>query len=156
MQRLSFHRQNVWLTGWLLGLGLVPALGTSAEANKMPVKVVFSEVTPLEGKIFCNLFTQPEGFPGDPDKAIDTITVPADKAEKTCDFGSVDPGTYAIGAMHDANGNGEMDTNLIGIPQEGWVVSRNASPGMFGPPSFEDARFEVKDQPITFNLQFRY
>lgn len=27
-------------------------------------------------------------------------------------------GSYAIGCVHDENGNGKLDTNLLGIPRE--------------------------------------
>lgn len=31
---------------------------------------------------------------------------------------------YAIGIFHDENGNGELDTNLLGLPTEPWAFSR--------------------------------
>jgi uncharacterized protein (DUF2141 family) len=52
------------------------------------------------------------------------------------------PGTWAARVLHDVNGNNEMDSNMIGIPKEPWGMSNNAR-GNFGPPKFEDARFEL-------------
>ena len=51
-------------------------------------------------------------------------------------------GTYAIGLFVDANG--VMDRNLFKIPKEQYGFSNNAR-GTFGPPSFEDAPFYLKD-----------
>lgn len=53
------------------------------------------------------------------------------------------PGTYALRVMHDVNGNGELDTNFVGIPNEPWAFSNNAT-GNFGPPTWEDVKFTVE------------
>jgi uncharacterized protein (DUF2141 family) len=52
------------------------------------------------------------------------------------------PGKYAVRYFHDENLNGEMDTNFMGIPTEGYGFSNNAK-GSFGPPPFEKWLFEV-------------
>lgn len=52
-------------------------------------------------------------------------------------------GSYAVRLFHDANNNGELDSNMVGLPTEGYGFSNNA--GRFGPPSFEDAAFSLED-----------
>ena len=52
------------------------------------------------------------------------------------------PGRYALSAFHDENDNGELDTNLLGIPSEGYGFGNDAS-AAFGPPSFEAAAVDV-------------
>ena len=47
--------------------------------------------------------------------------------------------------MHDENGNGELDANFVGIPREPWAFSNNAR-GNFGPPTWEDTKFELNGQ----------
>ena len=47
-------------------------------------------------------------------------------------------GRYAVNAFHDENDNGELDTNLVGIPSEGYGFANDPST-TFGPPDFEDA-----------------
>ena len=37
------------------------------------------------------------------------------------------PGRYALSAFHDENDNGELDTNLLGIPSEGYGFGNDAS-----------------------------
>ena len=44
----------------------------------------------------------------------------------------------------DLNGNGEMDTNFLGIPKEPFGFSNNAK-GKLGPPSFDAAAFQVRE-----------
>ena len=54
------------------------------------------------------------------------------------------PGRYAVNAFHDENDNGELDTNLVGIPSEGYGFAND--PGAaFGPPDFEAAAVTVGD-----------
>lgn len=57
----------------------------------------------------------------------------------------LEPGTYAISVFQDLNGNQELDTNMVGIPKEPYGFSNNAM-GMFGPPSFEDSKFEIPSE----------
>lgn len=52
-------------------------------------------------------------------------------------------GRYAVKLFHDANKNGELDSNMVGLPTEGYGFSNNA--GRFGPPSFEDAAVTLED-----------
>ena len=52
---------------------------------------------------------------------------------------------YAIQYMHDENSNGKFDTNLIGIPLEGYGISNNAY-GTFGPSKFNEWLFAVQKQ----------
>ncbi len=51
-------------------------------------------------------------------------------------------GTYAVRLFHDTNGNGELDTNFLGLPREGYGFSNGA--GARGPASFEDAAVQVE------------
>jgi len=62
-------------------------------------------------------------------------------------FKSIPSGSYAIVAMHDENGNSKMDKNFLGIPKEDYCFSNNAR-GLFGPPSFDEAKFEVNGDTL--------
>lgn len=50
-------------------------------------------------------------------------------------------GHYAVMVIHDANDNGKMDSNVIGIPTEPYGFSNN--PQVMRKPTFEEARFEL-------------
>jgi uncharacterized protein (DUF2141 family) len=63
-------------------------------------------------------------------------------------LGEFTPGRYALFAMHDANGNGDLDLNLLGIPTEDYGFSNGAA-GTVGPPSFDAAAVQVKDAAPT-------
>jgi uncharacterized protein (DUF2141 family) len=61
-------------------------------------------------------------------------------------------GEYAIRVMHDVNNNGSLDSNFVGMPIEPWAMSNNAK-GNFGPPKWEQAKFELSGPASqTLNL----
>ncbi len=47
-----------------------------------------------------------------------------------------------------------MDRNFLGIPKEGYAFSNNVF-GTFGPPKFEKAKFEVKED-IQLEIKMKY
>jgi uncharacterized protein (DUF2141 family) len=66
-------------------------------------------------------------------------------------FPELAPGDYAVKLYHDENRNGELDSNMLGIPSEGYGFSRYTQE--LGEPGFEDARFTVKgDTRIEITL----
>ena len=66
---------------------------------------------------------------------------------------SLPAGVYAVRVMHDVNGNGDLDSNLIGMPTEPFGFSNNAR-GNFGPPTFSDTKFTVNgDTAIAVRLE---
>jgi uncharacterized protein (DUF2141 family) len=63
-------------------------------------------------------------------------------------FSNIPKGKYGVSAYHDANNNGKLDTNFLGIPKEDVACSNNAK-GKMGPPKYEDAKFDLsKDLKI--------
>ena len=57
-------------------------------------------------------------------------------------FAGLPPGDYAIAAFHDEDRDGDLNTNLLGMPTEGYGFSNDAR-GMFGPPGFDAAAFTI-------------
>ncbi len=70
-------------------------------------------------------------------------------------FEGLAPGDYAVRLFHDENGNGEMDSNLFGIPSEGYAFSNRAR-ASFGPPKFEQMKFTVTAAPATTAAVMNY
>lgn len=69
-------------------------------------------------------------------------------------FNYLEPGNYAIRFYHDENGNGKMETNVLGMPTEGYGFSNNAS-SYFGPPDFNDMLFPImKNTSIKLDVQY--
>ena len=65
-----------------------------------------------------------------------------DGAVASTTFHDLPCGIYAISSYHDVNGNGKLDSNLFGIPNEPYGFSNNAK-AVFGPPDFDAASFRL-------------
>jgi uncharacterized protein (DUF2141 family) len=74
------------------------------------------------------------------------------KGKSTVVFENIPSGEYAIICYHDANSNERMDFMDNGMPQEDFGTSNN--PLNFGPPNYEDSKFEVKEEAISLEIKF--
>lgn len=69
---------------------------------------------------------------------------------------SLRPGTYGISLLDDANDNGKMDYNFIGVPREGFGFA-DYYHGGFSRPKFEDFQFYLNDgENLCTSSTFRY
>ena len=57
--------------------------------------------------------------------------------------------------FHDEDNNKQLNTNFVGMPKEGIGVSRNAK-GHFGPPKYEDAKFELNKAGESMVISLKY
>jgi uncharacterized protein (DUF2141 family) len=117
----------------ILGIGLI--LFSYSAFSQFHLTIEISGIKNDTGKIMLQLFDEN-------DKVIKQEA--GEIREKTSLF-SIQipkPGKYAVRYFHDENLNGKLDTNLIGIPKEGYGFSNNAK-GSFGPPPFKEWLFEI-------------
>jgi uncharacterized protein (DUF2141 family) len=107
------------------------------------------------GKVRVSLFKSKDGFPEDYKKALTYINQDiVDKSAKVV-FQNIPFGEYAIGFLHDENLDSKLNTNWLGMPKEGIAVSNNVK-GLFGPPSYEDARFILNADTLTQVIKIEY
>jgi uncharacterized protein (DUF2141 family) len=66
---------------------------------------------------------------------------------------NVKPGSYAVAVFHDLNGNGRLDRNFIGLPNEPYGFSNDV--GRRGPPNFDGALIAVKEPATTIRITVR-
>ena len=108
------------------------------------------------GTVDCALFESPEGFPREfLHSAQNVMVIKIRYTEARCDFEAIPPGTYALAVIHDENSNGKLDTNLFGIPTEGYGFSNDAT-ALFGTPSFSDASFSYNGQSLDMTISLHY
>lgn len=67
-------------------------------------------------------------------------------------FKNVQPGDYAIMALHDENENGRMDYETTGMPKEAYGMSNN--PMSYGPPQYNDAKFTLSNEDLNLKIRF--
>ncbi|MFZ4523753.1 MAG: DUF2141 domain-containing protein [Bacteroidales bacterium] len=108
-----------------------------------------------KGKCLLYLYNNKKGFPNDVKKAINSAMGNILNGKSTIVLKDIPDGEYAIGVIHDENGNGKMDTNFIGMPEEGVGVSNNAK-GHFGSPSYEDSKFHVNRKSLIMTITIKY
>ena len=77
--------------------------------------------------------------------------VPIRDGKASLTFERIPYGTYAVKIFHDENANGELDTNFVGFPKEGFGFSNDAM-GQFGPPTFEQAAFSMQDKTLRIEI----
>ena len=84
---------------------------------------------------------------------LDGFTSEIENKKSTIIIPELSEGSYAFKYFHDKNSNKELDTNL-GIPQEGYGFSNNAS-SAFGPPKTEDMVFQYTE-PVKMICTITY
>jgi uncharacterized protein (DUF2141 family) len=133
-------------------IGVIPSNGQSEKTY--PIKVEVTDLRNNKGTVNLAVFNSKKGFPNDVENAVRKAqsAIKEGKATFTLELPS---GNYAISLFHDENGNDEFDTNWIGLPKEGAAASNNAKAFM-GPPKFEDAEFELKQQTVWQSIRMIY
>jgi uncharacterized protein (DUF2141 family) len=80
--------------------------------------------------------------------------VPAVAPGTTVILKDLPPGVYGVKTYQDANGNGKFDQNWLGLPEERYGFSNNASP-VLSEPGFDKTKFALHDgdNEISIRLQ---
>jgi uncharacterized protein (DUF2141 family) len=116
-------------------------LATVAPAGDATLTVTVDGLESGEGAVRVALYAAADDFLKK-ENALHKATIPIRDGTATWTVDSVPPGGYALSVFHDENGNGELDKNSLGIPREAYGFSNDAR-GQFGPPKWDEARFEV-------------
>lgn len=123
--------------------------------SSVEIRVVIKGIKPVAGNIGLLLFKSKEGFPGDRDKSVMQAKIIVKSGSMEHIFSSLSPGRYAVSIVHDANNNGKLDTNFMGIPKEGYGVSNNAI-NSFGPPRFDESSFVISSGRLLTEIKVHY
>ena len=130
--------------------------GAPAPQDTHTVKITVTNLRSADGVVLACMTQSDKSFPK-------CRGVPGTKAAKaaahegtlTLTFTGVKPGRYAIAVLHDENANGKADRALGMMPKEGFGFSRDA-PVRMGPPSFEDAVFDMAEEDRAMSIKMRY
>ena len=119
------------------------------------ITVIVNGFKNASGNCIINIYTKSTGFPNNNKLAYKSIPVKIKNNSAQLIFENMEPGTYAVSVLHDANGNGVMDKNMFGIPSEGYGASNNIIPS-FSSPKFEDSKFKITNQDKTIVIKIEY
>ncbi len=123
--------------------------GGMAEAANLTVEVVGTKNA--KGKILVAVYNRAEDFLKHP---MRTAAVDAQPGKVQIVISDLLPGDYALSVFQDENGNGELDTNPIGMPIESYGFSKDAS-GSFGPPNFEVSLIHLPEAGNQITIKLR-
>lgn len=125
------------------------------EPNKGSFVIHFENLKSSQGNVIVKLYDSKSLKYPDTKSAIAIKTAKIKDQKATITFDNLPYGRYAFTTFHDENSNEVMDTNMIHIPTEGYAFSNNLKI-MFGPPSFEKASFELKQESLNIDVKMRY
>ena len=136
------------------------ALSFSATAlAQAPCAGIHIEILSIKnstGTVACALFESAEGFPHDYlSKATNVMVIKIRKSQARCTFEEIPPGRHAIVVIHDENMNGLLDTNMFGVPTEGYGFSNDAK-ARFGAPTFDAASFVYDGRNLELTIKLNY
>jgi uncharacterized protein (DUF2141 family) len=135
------------------------ALGAAAVLSSSPafaarLSVTVSGLRSAAGGVYIGLYATPSKFLNG--TQVDAMRkVRASAGPITVTFDNLPPGVYAVGAYHDENNNDHLDTDLIGLPSEGYALS-NGVRAVMSKPTFQQAAFSVGAGDQRVSLQIRY
>jgi uncharacterized protein (DUF2141 family) len=133
----------------------LPVVGF-AEQDCPGIHVKILDIRNSTGTVACALFESPAGFPSEfLHSATNVMIIKIRKSQARCDFMDIPPGTYAMVVIHDENMNGKLDTNVLGIPKEGYGFSKDAKKWL-GTPTFSDASFLYDGQNVDLTMTLHY
>ena len=138
------HRLNACLV-----LALAACTAGAARAGDLFFTV--EGVKNAEGRLMLALYDSAEGFLR---RSVKACEAQAANGSTTVLVKDLPAGSYGFAVFHDANGNGKMDSNVMGIPVEDHAFSNNAR-GTMGPPTFEQVKFSLPAAGATARISLR-
>jgi uncharacterized protein (DUF2141 family) len=116
-------------------------LASVLAVNNHPVEINVTLPENATGKLYLVIYDNKDDFLGEKGK-LNVYDISELQNNPKIKLNAVKEGTYAFVAFIDENNNGKMDKNRLGIPKEpiGFSVSKM---GLFGPPSFKKASYQV-------------
>ena len=134
--------------------GSAPASQTAAPATagRAGLTIEVKGLKPNQGYVKIAVVDQAKNWGGSA-KAIAAVSARVTGDTMRFGFENMPVGKMAIRLYQDENGNGELDTNMIGIPTEGFGFS--GQPSSVGPPSFEAASFDVPAAGTLVTIEVR-
>ena len=136
------------------GLGMTLALSASAaSANTLVIDV--DGLRNRKGQVCLSVFAASTGFPSKTTNAVQSQCMKITDATVRMTLRQLQPGSYAVAVLHDANNDRRANRNFLGIPKEGFGFSRNPAI-YFGPPKFGASAFPVMGSSTNIQIHVKY
>lgn len=116
------------------------------------LKVEFTNLRAAKGNLYVAVYDRADVFLNTKNVRIQKIVPISQIGSLKISLGNLPPGNYALSCFHDLNGNGQLDTNWMGIPTEPYGFSNNARP-KFRAPKWAEAAFELNQFGRTISVR---
>jgi uncharacterized protein (DUF2141 family) len=143
-------------TPYRLCLVMASVLLLAAQGNKGKMKITVTNIEEAKGRLLVAVVNN----------AADWLTTEKDKPPfssaihvvRTLDdavvvIDDLPAGSYGVSVFQDLNGDSKLDTNFIGYPKEPFGFS--APMGLFGPPSFAEAKIVVREGGAAVRIELQ-
>jgi uncharacterized protein (DUF2141 family) len=137
---------------YTLPLALVLACFGALQAQAADLTVTLHDVRVQTGLLKLAVVDSQAGWDGQA-KPVNADGAPPQGDTATFVFKGLKPGAYAVLVTHDENGNGTLDSNMIGMPVEAYGFSNN--PKVMHKPTWDEARFDVGAQDAAIDIHLR-
>ena len=134
----------------------LPAPTIALAAGTSTLRVEVAGVHSALGMIDVALFNAADGFPGPSPIIGGAREAKANGGTLIFEFTALPAGTYAVSMQHDENGNGKLDTSLVGAPIEGYGITNNITHATSAP-TFEESKVELAaGQVLQSRINVKY
>jgi len=144
-------KNKIFLILFVIGLMLVQSFAQTSGTLIIEIGSFRND----DGKVAVSIHNSEKGFPGSEETMVQAKYASIKDGKAILEFTDLPFEEYGVSAYHDENANEELDTNWIGIPKEGTAASNNAQ-GKMGPPKYEDAKFDFKEDNQTIQFEIIY
>jgi len=133
-------------------LGAIVTFQSQLLFAQASLEVTVTNIREVKGSIRASVFNDKSNFLK---KEYQGRVAKVSGDSMTILFDNLPAGDYALSVIHDENENGELDSNFMGIPKEGFGFGNNAL-GRFGPPDFEKTLVKVTNASLKQSIALKY
>ena len=129
------------IKGFALAATVACAASFAFDATAADLEVHIDGLRSADGDVRVALHRQisDDSFPGDAGVVGASFRRAAEGAVRFI-FADVTPGAYAVAAFHDADGDGALNQNVVGMPTEGHGFSNGARAASWARPASRTRR----------------
>ncbi len=143
---------RVAILGGCAVLATNPRVGAFDNSN---LTVTIDGIRSQRGQVCLSIFANSQGFPDRGANAVQARCIEVTDSTVVTTFTNLKPGSYAVAAFHDANNDGKLNRNVVGIPTEGFGFSQNPQI-VAGPPQFGESAVLVAGTDTEIQIQLKY
>lgn len=137
----------------LLAAEIADAQEVSYQEELAAFELTIEGIPADKGEIRIAVFNSEASY-NEKEEPLYAVVLPVDGNTLIWDEEKLPYGEYAIAVYHDKNTNGELDSNILGIPKEAYGFSNNAR-GRFGPASWKDAHFTISSSSYSMSIKVK-